>query len=357
MGTAPNKLEAARDRIASLPPTLSNGDLDLFDEASIGIVITTAEGRILRANRAFVELLERKVRQVLGRGLASFDPLPARIEELLGVLGRRQSLHNTSCEFLTRGRQVRHVLVDGNAVWENGRMTLVRWFVRDITRRKQLERELIELSERERRRFAQELHDDLGQQLGGIAYLSNVLRERLAERNAAEAGEADRIFRLVREAIEHTRRISRGLAPIRPEPEGLMLALGELARKTTELRGPRCRFSCRKLVHIEDSAIAGHLFRVAQEAVTNALRHAQPQRIEIRLTRTADAVKLLVSDDGKGMGTLSPRRQGLGLHIMQYRAALVHGTLKVRPSKSGGTEVSCTAPLAWRNEETRRPLS
>lgn len=317
---------------------------DLFNEASVGLLVVARDGLILRANHGVLELLERSVGQVVGHALMEFHPDPATANTLLTRLSRRQTLHNYPTELLTRSGQRCHVLVDANALWENGRFVHSRWFVRDISRRKQLERELLELSERERRSFAQELHDGLGQQLGGVAYLCNVLREKLAERRAPEATEADRIFGLVRQAIEQTRRISRGLSPIRPEPDGLRLALSELAAQTTELFGVRCDFRCAKPVTIADPVLAGHLFRIAQEALNNALKHAKPRRIVFRLKQGRERVTLAVADDGKGIEPLSPRRQGLGLHIMQYRADLVRGTLEVKPRPGGGTEVICVAP-------------
>ncbi len=317
---------------------------DLFDEASVGIALTTRDGTIVRSNRAFCALLERPSEQVTGHALGEFHGDAAMVEGMLARLAARQTVHNVSTELRTRNGASRHVLVDADALWEKGRFVHSRWFVRDISRRKQLERELLEMSERERRGFAQELHDGLGQQLGGVAYLSNVLREKLVERQAPEAREATRIFGLVREAIEQARRVSRGLSPIRPEPDGLMTALRELAAQTTELFRVRCRFDCLKPVLIEDTALAGHLYRIAQEAVNNALKHAKPPSINICLQRVRGDVTLTVADDGKGIGAISPTRQGLGLHIMQYRAGLVRGTATVQPRRGGGTEVVCTAP-------------
>ena len=317
---------------------------DLFEEASVGIVLTARDGKILRSNRAFFDLLGRESKAVVGRRLGEFHADAAVVKGMLARLTARQTLHNIATELLTSNGTPRHVLMDANALWDEGRFVHSRWFVRDISRRKQLERELLEMSERERRAFAQELHDGLGQQLGGVAYLSNVLHEKLAERRAPEAAEAARIFRLVRDAIEQTRRVSRGLSPIRPEPDGLMSALRELAAQTTELFRVRCGFHCRPPVLIEDAALAGHLYRIAQEAVNNALKHGPPRRINVRLRRVRANVVLGIADDGKGIGPLSPRRQGLGLHIMQYRAGLVRGSVTVQPRRGGGTEVICTAP-------------
>lgn len=317
---------------------------DLFDEASVGLVLLAQDGTILHANRAFQEMLGRRGEEVAGSHLRDFHPDAAWMDTAIAQLAARLTLHNEPTELLACDGSSHHVLVDANALWENGRFIHSRWFVRDISRRKQLERELLELSERERRGFAQELHDGLGQQLGGVAYLANVLREKLEERGASETAEATRIFGLVRDAIEHTRRISRGLSPIRPEPEGLMIALRELARQTAGLFRVRCRFHCSKLVLMGDSTLAGHLFRIAQEAVNNALKHGKPQSISIRLSRARENIALAVADDGKGIGVLSPKRQGLGLHIMQYRAGLIRGSVTVQPRRGSGTEVICRAP-------------
>jgi signal transduction histidine kinase len=220
----------------------------------------------------------------------------------------------------------------------------LRWFVRDITRRKRLEREVLAISERERTAFSRELHDSLGQQLSGITYLTNVLRDRLREACSSEAAAAERISGLLKQAIEQTRAVARGLSPVRPEPEGLTAALRELAARSGEVFEIECGFRCRRPVLVGDSEAATHLYRIAQEAVHNAHRHGQAKRITISLTRTQKQVRLRIADNGTGIGTLSPRRRGLGLRIMQYRAGLLQGTVSVRPRLEGGTEVSCIAP-------------
>ena len=328
---------------------------DLFDAASVGIVLLARDGTILRANHAFIGLMEAAPREVIGHKLGEFHSDPSGLQRMLAQLAARQKFSNISTELLTQDGEARHVLVDASALWEEGRFVHSRWFVRDISQRKRLERELLEMSERDRRGFAHELHDGLGQQLGGVAYLSNVLREKLTERAAPEAPDAARIFGLVRDAIEQTRRLSRGLSPIQPEPDGLMNALRDLAAQTTELFHLRCRFTCRKPVLIEDSSLAGHLYRIAQEAVNNALKHAKPARIHLRLRREGNCVSLMVADDGRGIGKISPRRQGLGLHIMQYRASLVRGTLNIQARRGGGTEVLCLAPSPSRKSGRKRP--
>jgi signal transduction histidine kinase len=291
-------------------------------------------------------LLQCGPEECVHRSLRRFHAESSTIDDLLTRLAERRVLRSLPLELRTTAGEIKPVLVDANAFWEHGRLVHSRWFVRDISQRKRLEREVLELSDRERQSFAQELHDGLGQQLGGIAYLTNVLHEQLVERRAPEAAEAERIFVLVRNAIEQARRLARGLSPIRAESEGLMDALRELADHTREVFGVDCRFRNQRTVLVDDPVVAGHLYRIAQEAVNNAVKHAEAKSIRIRLQRRTRHLRLTVQDDGKGLGPLPPRRSGLGLRIMQYRADLVRGQLKIGPqrARSRGTEVSCSVP-------------
>jgi PAS domain S-box-containing protein len=142
---------------------------DLFEEASVGLLLTTRDGRILRANPALLGILERKADECVGHPLFRFHPDRAALSELLQRLAGRETLRNFQTALCARNSRVKEVLVDANAFWENGKVAHIRWFIRDITRRKQLEREILAITERERRAFSRELHDSLGQQLSGIA--------------------------------------------------------------------------------------------------------------------------------------------------------------------------------------------
>ena len=317
---------------------------DLFEHASIGLILVSPAGLVLRANRAFLAMLERTREHVVGCGVDTFSPDPAPAAAVLKRLANRETLQNSSLEFTTSRGESRFALVDADGLWERGRLVQTRWFVRDVSRRRQLEREVLEISARERRGFAQDLHDGLGQQLGGVAYLANVLRERLTERRMPEAGSAARIFNLVRKAIEDARRMARGLSPIGDGPEGLLEALRDLATQTTELHGIRCRLICPQPGPRPDVTLAGHLYRIAQEAVNNALKHGRPRAISISLRSDPGQILLRVADNGTGLIPLAPERRGLGLRIMQYRATLIRGTLTVTPRHPRGAIVSCTVP-------------
>lgn len=330
------ELEALKARVRELE--------ELFDEASVGLLWTTAAGRMLRANRALLEILECRREDSHGCAWGEYYPERSVLRELMERVARRETLRNHSATLRARGGRLKEVLLDASGLWDGGKMVHIRWFIRDITRRKQLEREVLATSERERRFFARELHDSLGQQLSGIAYLGGVLHERLRELGLPEAASAQRIARLVRRAVEETRRVSRGLSPVRPEPEGLDSALKELAAQTRNIFSIACQFRRTKPVLILDNEGATHLYRIAQEAVHNAVRHGRAQRISIRLSQRRGEVTLRIVDNGTGIRALSPRRKGMGLRVMQYRAGLLRGALSVQRRGEGGTSVCCVAP-------------
>ncbi|HMJ65497.1 MAG TPA: sensor histidine kinase, partial [Candidatus Binatia bacterium] len=217
---------------------------------------------------------------------------------------------------------------------------------RDITRRKRLERQLLEVSDREQRRIGQDLHDDLCQQLTGIEFMSQSVQRHLADRSVPEAAAAADIAKLVREAISHTRDLAHGLCPVILEPGGLMLALQELADNTEKLFGVCCRFHCECKVLIDDSAIAIHLYRIAQEAISNAIKHGKANDLIISLTNVSQGMTLSIEDNGTGLPRQRRTRPGMGLHIMEYRARMIGGSLTVQSRAGGGTSVVCSLQSA-----------
>lgn len=208
--------------------------------------------------------------------------------------------------------------------------------------RKHLESEILEISEREQRRIGQDLHDGLSQRLRGIAYLSHVLAEELVQKSLPAARDARRITQLLGKAILEAHGLARGLFPISLEADGLMTALKELASNIRSIYRISCRLLCLKSVSIADSSIAINLFRIAQEAVQNALKHGKATRIVIRLAQKGDCVELVVKDNGRGLPRHFEERQGMGLKIMDYRASMIGAELQVRRGKGGGTWLTCS---------------
>ncbi|MCI0744842.1 MAG: PAS domain S-box protein [Verrucomicrobia subdivision 3 bacterium] len=214
-------------------------------------------------------------------------------------------------------------------------------FVRDITERKRLEQEILEISNREQRRIGQDLHDGLCQELAGIELLAQVLEQDLQKSSKRDAAQAGRIAEHVRRAIAHTRMLARGLSPVELEAHGLMSALHELARHTEELFDISCRFQCPAPVLVRDNDVATHVYRIAQEAINNVIKHGRATRVTISLTAKGASATLRIADNGRGFQNPEPGHTGMGLRIMKYRSNVIGGTLAVEPVNGGGTSVAC----------------
>jgi PAS domain S-box-containing protein len=218
----------------------------------------------------------------------------------------------------------------------------------DITRRKELEREAIQrdilaITAREQRQIGQELHDGVGQELTGLGLMAQSLAQRLPDA-APEKRIAVRLTAGLDNVHQQIRELSRGLIPVHVESRGLSAALDDLAARTTEVSGIAVSAECPEWVELPDHAIATQLFRIAQEAVNNAVRHGRPRQIRLTLLTEPNGLRLRIRDDGIGMQVRPDQHDGLGLRIMQYRAGQIGGVLQIGPSHGGGTVVTCTLP-------------
>jgi two-component system CheB/CheR fusion protein len=214
----------------------------------------------------------------------------------------------------------------------------------DITERRRLERELIDISESERRTFGQDLHDGLGQVLTGLEMLSHGLTEDLKSKAPALAKQAQKLNRELRGAVTQARLISHSLAPVPMQGEGLMQGLMQLAASTSRIPKVVCRFLCDPPVLIHDVATATHLYRIAQEAVNNALKHGRAKQIRITLAAGSEGVTLAIENNGDPMRAATHEKRGMGLNVMRYRAGSIGGTLSIESIKRKGVSVTCTLP-------------
>jgi PAS domain S-box-containing protein len=318
---------------------------DLFEQAPMVLLWVTRQGRIERGNLTARECLRSGSGNIAGRHVGDFILEQDLVADALARLAARRTVYNLQASLRQADGSKRTVLIDANGLWEEGQFVHSRWFIRDITARKELEREVLAITERERRHVAQDLHDGLGQHLSGIAYLSDALRQELLEKCSIGARDAARLTRLAQEAIQLTRDLARGLLPVRPDPEGFADAVRDLAARMRHVFKINCRFVSRGSTLIHDETMATHLYRIAQEAVTNAIRHGKATSVEVMLIQTGRRLRLIVRDNGRGMPAFLPRRQGMGLRVMQYRADLIHGSLSVHKQPQGGTEVLCAISL------------
>jgi signal transduction histidine kinase len=208
-----------------------------------------------------------------------------------------------------------------------------------------LEREVLEISESERRRIGHDLHDSLGQRLTATSMTTNAFIGVLKENAPALAERGEDIGRQLRKAIAEVRSLSHGLAPVALVDDGLMVALASLAEDTSRGGAVRCVFDCEAPVHVANTQVADHLYRIAQEAVNNAVKHATPSEIRIGLEHCDHTLLLEVDDDGEGFAENASPADGIGLRVMRYRARLIGADFGIASPPAGGTRIYCRVKL------------
>jgi PAS domain S-box-containing protein len=314
------------------------------ESSNDGIIGETLDGIITSWNKSAERIYGYTAQEAIGRSVQMFVPRE-RSHEVIEILARMKRgeivEHLETLRTRKDGRHIHVSLVVSPIRDATGQIIGASAIARDITQRKQLEAEVLQISEREQQRIARDLHDGLGQLLSGTVHLSAVLQLELAEQALPEAAEALRITDLLNQSVAETRSLARGLYPVTPEANGLMAALEELTGRTRALFHVQCRFDCRKPVLIADSAVATHLYRIGQEAVTNALKHGKASRIRVTLAATSARVILTVRDNGAGFPEPAPLGRGMGIGIMQYRADMIGGVLSI-DRLTRGVRVTCT---------------
>jgi PAS domain S-box-containing protein len=214
-----------------------------------------------------------------------------------------------------------------------------------ITERRRLEHELLEITDKERRRIGLDLHDDLGQKLSGLSLMTKGLELTLAKRQAAEARDAGKVHALVQEAMGHARDLARDLATLDSKKADLPAALTDLAARAKELFRIPCQFRSHKDIPPLDPAVTNQLYKIVQEAVSNAVKHGKARRIGIRLANGTDRLLLTIHNDGLPFPDHKAQFTGMGLRIMNYRANLIGASLEVKAGPKHGTRVTCSYPL------------
>jgi len=319
----------------------------LVESSDDAIIGKTLDGHITSWNKGAAAVFGYTRGEMLGKPISLLIPRDRKNEEpeILERIKRGESVdHYETLRRRKDGRLIDISVTVSPIRDAEGKIIGASKVARDITGRKRLEREILEISEREQRRIGQDLHDGLCQHLAGIELMSQVLEQKLVRRSKAAAGRAGDIARNVRDAISHTRLLARGLSPVTLESEGLMSALHELALNTEKIFRVACRFDCDPPVLVTDYPAATHLFRLAQEAVSNAIKHGRAKRILIRLKEERGRMILSIIDNGTGFPAQIPKSKGMGLRIMQSRAGMIGGTLAFERNAGGGASVTVTAP-------------
>ncbi|MDD5657193.1 MAG: PAS domain S-box protein [Elusimicrobia bacterium] len=320
----------------------------LVDTTRVGYVVVDVGGRVVDANREYARLAgRRRPADIRGRRVLEWTAAHdlEKNSESLSRCTEEGRVRDFEVDHVDRRGRFIPVEINATVVRSGGRLLHLA-LCRDISRRRRLEQSLLRIGDRERRAIGRDLHDDLGQQLTGIALMGRALQARLRAQASPEAGAMSELLRHVDDALRRTRELSRGLASVPTRPDGLAESLAGLAAHVCATSGVDCRLRMQPGVLVADPVEANHLHRIAQEAVHNAVRHGRPRVITVGLTRGRRGLRLSVADDGRGLRAAAGRKAGggMGLGIMRHRARLIHGSLSLKSRPGRGTQVVCVLP-------------
>lgn len=312
-----------------------------IETTSDGFWAVDEQGRILAVNDAYIRR----------SGYSRDELLTMRIEDLEAVESAQEVRahsarvrRNRNDLFETHHRTKTGEIwpAEVNAAYWASASGRIFAFVRDISERKELQAQIINVSAAEQERIGREIHDGIGQQLTALGMLATSLERRLYhEKRAAEAGAANELVQHLQQTLRDARALASGLSPIHIGPDELPDALSLLVERTQASSGISCRFDWDGPLGALDETVAVHLYRIVQEALHNATKHAHADRIDVVLRSADSGIVLSVHDDGIGIGSQNAGHGGLGLHIMEYRARLIGASLTVAAAPDGGTVVKC----------------
>jgi PAS domain S-box-containing protein len=311
----------------------------IIQTALDGFIRFRKNGDVLEVNETMCELLGYSPDEILGQNVLEMQAEAFRKEVRERISGMK-SEGAVRCFTSMCRKDSTLVEVELSLRSEDGE---VFGFVHDISEQRHLEREVLKSVLEERSRFGRELHDGLGQQLTALEMMTHGLVRGLKSVAPEQAKAAQEISMFIRRAVTQTRQLAHGLAPVGVEAEGLMVSLNELARMTTSA-GVQCEFECPEPVRIPESTVASHLYRVAQEAVTNALKHAKANQIAIRLEERDDEILLSIRDNGRGLPKTRSPKVGMGLDLLRHRARLIGGRLTIDSKPGRGVRIICSLP-------------
>jgi PAS domain S-box-containing protein len=322
----------------------------ILNTAADAIITINRSGVITRANPATERMFGYRQSELVGKNVKMLMP-PPYCDEHDEYIARY--LRTGEARIIGSGRELAGRRKDGTifpidlAVSEVDHLHLFTGIIRDISERKSLEDQLLHIAEAEQRRIGEDLHDDVGQELAGLALTVDTLTESLQGARSPDADLSRQIGQRMATLSRKVRFLSHGLVPVDVDAAGLMAALEGLAAGVGQVGPPACTFRCPEPVLVEDNRTATQLYRIAQEAVTNAVRHAAAHTIEIALERADGGLALSVRDDGRGISEEAMRRGGMGLRIMQHRAGLLSGQEISRSVSGGPDRVQACDPPAF----------
>ena len=334
----PQKQDANLERLAMLA-TVVDSEMD-------GVYFRDLEGICRMANSSFAEMLELPTERIVGRSVAQIFPPEAACaimeQEEMVLDDGSQRCSELTIKFPQGERPF--LLTHGVHRGAEGEINGVFGRLCDVADRKRLEKEVVEISEREMRRIAADLHDDLCQELAALSLISKLLQKRLSEDDSAEGKVAGHIADLTKRLAVSTRNLVRNLAPPHLSGDNFVESLRNVATNICAAFPLRCGIEGTWPQQLTDDNVAIHLYRVVHEAMHNAAKHSGGNYVTVRLRTTDEAFTVFISDNGSGF---TPKKwtRGMGLSIMHHRAGLIGGTLKIDSAPGRGTTVVCKLSL------------
>ncbi len=311
-----------------------------------GIVTIDGDGIITSFNPAAEKIFGYTASETVGKSVSILMPDPYAEDHQKHL---KQYQHTGIARIIGIGREVVGVRKNGehfpmdlavSEVTTDGQI-LYTGVVRDITERRQLEHEILRISEAERRSIGQDLHDGLGQMLTGIGLIAQSLVARLEEEGSDYVDDMFEVTDLIKEADRNARNLARGLVPVEIDENGLGNSLQMLVENVEQLFGINCSFQRKGTFHLQDTSAITNLYRIAQESVSNAIKHGRAENVEVLLLSNSNMYQLIVKDDGIGFPETLPEDRGMGVPIMKYRARVIGATLEIKAGLRGGTTVTC----------------
>ncbi len=315
----------------------------LFENANDPVFTLDLNGRLTTINDSGERLLQRSRSELLNKPVLDFVPEDQRAaaRQWLDQVVSGAEMPTAEWDIVNATGNRAKLEINTRIIERDGQPVEVEAIARDITERRRLEREILEISNREQRRIGHDLHDGVCQQLAGIAYRLAILGDRLQTKSVPESSEVEQITTLINDANSQARTVARGLFPVRLEESGLVAALDELAEGISRRFKVQCHFSCHSPPETVDHEVTLHLYFIAQEALLNAVKHGGATEVTMTLKPQAEQHELTIQDNGKGFHMSKVGRTSMGLRIMRYRALVIGATLELTSQPGQGTKVSC----------------
>ena len=303
------------------------------------------ERRFVDVNDSFLRMSGFAPNEILNKKMHEVDFFVSttKSDQIIDQLLRDNRIRKLEVDFCSAAGEQRMGILSAEVLVLQGKPCMLS-ALEDVTNMRRLEREILDISQREQQRIGRALHDDLCPHLLGVEVLSNVMRQKLVDGIVPEADNAAKVQALVQDSIVKLKQLSRGLYPVDLSGEDFDSAIADLAMRTQDIFGVSCSFECDLPVSIGDDAIAVHAYYIVHEALYNAIRHSNAKNIQILLMSENGKILLTIKDDGNGIKTMEGH-QGMGLRIMSYRASRIGAKLDFRPNKIGGTDVTLEMSL------------